>query len=85
MRRLLLRVVSNLLHFIYRAARSGEPINTIWTSDLIDEAQKESILTLLHVRSLLAKYNYEEISVATGRTDDPMPQVLLPEGEPHAG
>jgi hypothetical protein len=73
-----------LLQVIDRTAGSGETINTVWTDGPVDEPQTESIVTLNHVRSLLAKYGYEEIRVVTSRTDDPMPEVILPEGRaPH--
>ena len=74
----------NSLNFIYLKVRSGEDINMVWTDGRVDEPQTESNVRLLHVRSLLARYGYEETSVVTTRTDDPAltSGVLLPAGEP---
>jgi hypothetical protein len=73
------------LTFVDQAISSGRgTIDMTWTDGRLDEPQTEAQSRLRHVRSLLAKSDYEEVSVVTTRTDDPALTVwmVLPEGDP---
>jgi hypothetical protein len=77
--------VWSALTFVDQAIISGrETINMTWTDGRLDEPQTAAQIRLRHVRSLLAKSGYEEVSVITTSTDDPALTVreVLPEGEP---
>ena len=73
------------LTFVDQAISSGrETINMTWTDDRLDEPQTDARVRLQHVRSLLVRSGYEEISVVTTSTDDPALTVreVPPDGEP---
>ena len=73
------------LTFLDQAISSGrETIRMTWTDGRLDEPQTEAQIRLRHVRSLLARSGYEEVSVVTTSTDDPvlMLREVLPEGGP---
>jgi hypothetical protein len=73
------------LTFVDQAISSGrETISMTWTDGRLDEPQTDAQIRLRHVRSFLAKSGYEEVSVVTTSTDDPVLTVreVLPEGEP---
>jgi hypothetical protein len=77
--------ISSALFFVDQAISSGrETISMAWTDGRLDEPQTEAQIRTRHVRSLLARSGYEEVSVVTTRTDDPTLTVwtVLPEGEP---
>jgi hypothetical protein len=65
-------------------ASGRETIDMTWTDGRLDEPQTDAQIRLRHVRSFLAKSGYEEVSVVTTSTDDPVLTVreVLPEGEP---
>jgi hypothetical protein len=77
--------ISSALSFVDRAISSGlETINMTWTDDRLDQPQTNAQSRLRHVRSLMAKSGYEEVSVVTTSTDDPALKIrqVLPEREP---
>jgi hypothetical protein len=73
------------LTFVDQAVSSGrETINMTWTDGRLDEPRADAQIRLQHVRSLLVRSGYEEVSVVTTSTDDPALTVreALPVGEP---
>jgi hypothetical protein len=77
--------IEMLLYWVGEQINSGrETINMTWMDGRVDEPQTEAEITLRHVRSFLTRSGYEEVSVVTGRTDEPalLAREVPPEGEP---